>query len=340
LPFYFLLIFMRALVTGGGGFLGRAIVELLLGRGDRVRLFARHKYPDVEALGAEGLQGDIRNLDGLVQACMGVDAVFHTAALPGIWGDLKLYTAINLQGTRNVIEACKRRGVGRLVHTSSPSVVFAMKDECGINESTPFPKRWYNPYSQTKALAEEAVLLSQGQDGLLACALRPHLLWGPRDTQLLPRLIQRAKRRQLWIIGKGTNRVDLTYIDNAALAHVLACDALAPGRAAGEAYFISDDKPVLLWEWINTLLRALQIPPVTRRLPAPAAYGLGWFLEHVHTLLRKADEPRLTRFLARALSCSHYYDLSKARRDFHYQPVIGNEEGLRRTIKYFQESGF
>jgi len=329
---------LRALVTGGGGFLGRAIVERLLGRGDKVRFIARNKYPHLEALGAEGLQGDIRNPEDMVQACRGVEAVFHTAALPGIWGDLKLYTAINFQGTQNVLAACKRRGVGRLVYTGSSSVVFAMKDECGINESAPFPARWYNPYTQTKAQAEEAVLQANGKDGLLTCALRPHLLWGPRDTQLLPRLIQRARRRQLWIIGRGTNRVALTYIDNAALAHLLACDALVPTRCAGEAYFISDEKPVVLWEWVNALLRALEIPPVDKRLPVFAAYGLGWFMEGAHILLRKTTEPQFTRFLARTLSCSHYYDLNKAKRDFHYAPVISNEEGMRQTIKYLQNA--
>jgi nucleoside-diphosphate-sugar epimerase len=326
---------MKALVTGGGGFLGRAIVEMLLGRGDLVRFIARKKYPDVEALGAEGIQGDIRNLEDVLKACMGMDAVFHTAALPGIWGDIKLYTDINVFGTHNVIEACRRRGVIKLVYTSSPSVVFAMKDECGIDETTPFPQVWFNPYSETKACAEQAVLQSSGRDNLLCCALRPHLLWGPRDTQLLPRLIERARRRQLWIVGKGDNQVDLTYIDNAAMAHLLACDAMTANRVAGQVYFISDDKPVVLWEWINAFLEQLGIRPVTRRMPASVAYGLGWSLERVYRILKKQAEPRMTRFLAKALSCSHYYDISKAKRDFRYKATIGNEEGLRRAVEYF-----
>jgi len=329
---------MKALVTGGGGFLGRAIVEMLLGRGNQVRILARNDYPVIRALGAEAVQGDVRNLDDVLKACMGVDVVFHTAALPGIWGDMNLYFGVNVTGTQNVIAACKRRGVGKLIFTSSPSVVFDMKDECGIDERAPYPTKWYNPYSQTKALAEQAVLQSSGKDGLLACSLRPHLLWGPRDNQLLPRVIKRASKRRLRIIGKGANKVDLTFIENAALAHVFACDAMTTTRVAGQAYFVSDDNPVLLWEWINDFLKRLSIPPVHGRIPAPVAYGLGRCFEYFYEVFNKFDEPPMTRFLARALGCSHYYNIEKARRDFKYKPAINNEEGLVRTVEYFKSN--
>jgi 2-alkyl-3-oxoalkanoate reductase len=328
---------MKALVTGGGGFLGRAIVEMLLGRGDQVRILARQKYPQIEALGAEGVQGDIRNSDDVVKACMGMDAVFHTAALPGIWGDIKLYTDINVFGTHNVVEACKRRGISKLIYTSSPSVVFDMKDECGIDETTTYPATFFNPYSETKACAEQAVLQASGRDGLLCCAIRPHLIWGPRDNHLIPRIIQRARSGQLRIVGTGQNKVDLTYVDNAAMAHLLACDAMTQKRVAGEAYFISDDAPVMLWDWINALLGALKITRVTKRVPVKIAYGAGFMLEKFYGLLNKQDEPRMTRFLARALSCSHYYNVSKAKRDFQYRPIVGNDEGLRRTVAFFMQ---
>lgn len=327
---------MKALVTGGGGFLGRAIVEMLLGRGDQVRILSRKRYPVIEALGAEGTQGDIRNLDDVLKACMGMDAVFHTAALPGIWGDVREFVGINIDGTNNVLAACKRRGVGRMVYTSSPSVVFNMKDECGIDEKTPYPEHYYNPYSQTKALAEHAVLSSNGADGLLTCSLRPHLLWGPRDNHLIPRLLDRARRRKLRIIGKGHNKVDLTYIDNAARAHLLACDAMTGNRVAGEAYFISDDNPVVLWEWINVLLEKLEIKKVARHVPVSLAYGAGWCFEQAYDLFSKYDEPPMTRFLARALACSHYYNIEKAKRDFRYKPVVDNDEGVRRLVEYLK----
>ena len=326
---------MKALVTGGGGFLGRAIVEMLLGRGNSVRILARHDYPVIRALGAEAIQGDIRNLDDAVKACMGMDAVFHTAALPGIWGDINLYGSINILGTQNIIAACKRRGVPKLIFTSSPSVVFNMADENGIDERTPYPPAYFNPYSQTKAVAEQAVLQSSGKDGLLACALRPHLIWGPRDNHLLPRLIDRARRRKLRIVGTGQNKVDLTYIENAAMAHLLACDAMTAARVAGQAYFISDDNPVVLWDWINTFLERMSLPPVKKRVHARIAYGLGACFEKVYTLLNKNDEPPMTRFLARALACSHFYSIEKAKRDFKYKPPVGNDEGLKRSAEYF-----
>lgn len=327
---------MKALVTGGGGFLGRAIVEMLLGRGNHVRILARNDYPVIRALGAEAVQGDIRNLDDVLKACMGVDVVFHTAAIPGIWGDVNLYLGINVTGTQNVLAACKRRGVGKLIFTSSPSVVFDMKDECNVDERSPYPSTWYNPYSQTKALAEQAVLQSNGTDGLLTCSLRPHLIWGPRDNHLIPRLIERAQKRRLRIIGKGQNKVDLTYVENAALAHVFACDAMTSSRVAGQAYFISDDNPVVLWDWINDFLSRMALPPVKSRLPASLAYGIGRSFEYIYEVLNKLDEPPMTRFLARALGCSHYFNIEKAKRDFKYKPAISNEEGLRRTVEFFK----
>ena len=329
---------MKALVTGGGGFLGRAIVEMLLNRGDQVRIFARQKYPQVEAYGAEGMQGDVRSLDDLVNACRGMDVVFHTAALPGIWGDPEVFHGINVKGTENVIGACKRCGVGKLIYTSSPSVVFDMKDECGIDERTPYPEIWFNPYSQTKAQAEQIVLKASGHDGLLSCSIRPHLLWGPRDNQLLPRLIDRARRRRLSIIGKGENKVDLTYIENAAMAHLLACDAMTSKRVSGQAYFISDDNPVILWDWINALLEKLEIKKIRRHIPVRLAYGLGYCFEGLYHLIGKYDEPLMTRFLAKALSCSHYYDISKAKRDFGYRAIVDNDEGVRRTVEYLKKA--
>jgi nucleoside-diphosphate-sugar epimerase len=327
---------MKVLVTGGGGFLGRAIVERLLGRGDTVRFIARNRYRDIEKLGAEGIQGDIRNLDDVMKAAMGCEACFHTAALPGIWGDLKLYTDINVYGTHHVLEACRRRGVSKLVYTSSPSVVFDMKDENGVDEKAPYPQVFFNPYSETKACAEQAVIAASGKDGLLTTSLRPHLLWGPKDNHLIPRLIARARKRKLKIVGKGLNKVDLTYIDNAAMAHLLACDAMQKNRVSGNIYFISDDNPVMLWDWINTLLKQLELRPVKKRVPVKMAYAIGWTFEKIYRTLKKNDEPPMTRFLAMALSCSHYYNIGRAKRDFRYQPIVSNDEGVKRTVEWLK----
>jgi nucleoside-diphosphate-sugar epimerase len=266
---------------------------------------------------------------------MGRDAVFHTAALPGIWGDIRTYSEINITGTSNILVGCKRRGVPKLIYTSSPSVVFDMKDECGIDESTPYPRQYFNPYSHTKAIAEQEVLTQNNADGVLTCAIRPHLIWGPRDNHLIPRILDQARRRKLRIVGKGENKVDLTYIDNAAMAHLLAADAMQANRVAGKAYFVSDDNPVVLWDWINALLEQMKLPKVRGHIPAGLAFGIGRCLEKIYETFNKQSEPRMTRFLARALSCSHYYNISNAKRDFGYKPVIKNDEGVSRTVDYF-----
>jgi len=327
---------MKALVSGGGGFLGRMIVELLISRGDRVRVLGRNRYPELEELGAECVQGDIRNSNDCANACMGMETVFHVAALAGIWGDRKVFQAINVLGTRNIIEGCKRRGVPKLIYTSSPSVVFDMKDECGITEKTPYPKKFFNIYSQTKAEAEKMVLNSSGRDGLFATALRPHLIWGPRDNHLLPRLIQRHQDGKLRIVGDGKNKVDLTYVDNAAIAHLMAADAMSAKRVSGEAYFISDGAPVVLWDWVGTFFGRLGIPKVEKRVSAGLAYSVGSCYELAYWIRRKREEPPMTRFLAKALSCSHFYDINKSRRDFGFRPVVKNEDGLDRTVAYFK----
>ncbi len=191
-------------------------------------------------------------------------------------------------------------------------------------------------YSKTKALAEQTVLQSSGKDGLLACALRPHLIWGPRDNHLLPRLIQRARENKLRIVGRGANKVDLTYVDNAASAHLLACDAMSAKRVSGEAYFISDGAPVVLWDWINSFLKQMNVAPAEKRVSTSVAYFAGLCFEEAYWLARKLDEPPMTRFLAKALSCSHYYDILKSKRDFGYRPVVGNADGVARAVGWFK----
>ena len=246
---------MLALVTGGGGFLGRAIVELLLARGVQVRILGRGYYPDLAESGVETQRGDVRNLQAVNTACLGADVVFHTAALAGIWGRWADYYETNIVGTRHVIQACLEQRVPKLVYTSSPSVTFDGRDQAGIDESAPYAQRWLAHYPHSKALAEQAVLASHGKRGLASCALRPHLIWGPRDTHLIPRLLQRARAGRLRQVGDGTNLIDHIYVHNAAEAHVLAADALSDSAPpGGKAYFISQGQPVNCWQWINELL--------------------------------------------------------------------------------------
>lgn len=320
---------MHCLVTGATGFLGQYLVEQLVARGDRVRAFCRRVRPELDALGAEIVLGDVRDAEATAAACQEIDVVFHTAAVAGIWGPWKTYYETNTLGTRHVLAGCFRHGVQKLIYTSSPSVTFGGHDQCGIDETAPYAKHWLCHYPHTKALAEQAVLGANGRQGLLTCALRPHLIWGPRDRQLVPRLIERARHNQLRRVGDGKNLIDTIYVENAALAHLQAADRLTPNSAvAGNAYFLSQGEPVNCWQWINDLLALAGLPPVDRSIPTAAAYWAGAALEAAHRLLRKNSEPRMTRFLALQLGKSHYFSIDRARRDFGYEPRICTAEGM------------
>ena len=212
------------LVTGGGGFLGGAIVRLLVARGDSVRSFSRSRYPRLDTMGVDQVQGDLADTQALQTACQGVDLVFHVAAKAGVWGPYDAFYQTNVVGTENIIRACRDNGVGRLIYTSSPSVVFDGRDMEGGDESLPYPDIYHTHYPRTKAMAERRV--RQAADGRLrTIALRPHLIWGPGDNHLVPRIIQRARR--LRQVGDGQNKVDTIYVDNAAHAHLLAAEKLA-----------------------------------------------------------------------------------------------------------------
>ncbi|MCA9231378.1 MAG: NAD-dependent epimerase/dehydratase family protein [Planctomycetales bacterium] len=346
---------MHALVTGGNGFLGRYIVEQLLARGDRVRSFGRSAQPELKSLGVEVVRGDIRDKHEITEACRGIDCVFHTAALAGIgmrWGD---FYETNLVGTKNVLTGCRIHAVDRLVYTSSPSVVFQGADQTGIDETTVYGIAWLAKhrchYSHSKALAESAVLTASRckdrvqpliadslsrTDWINACALRPHLIWGPRDAHLIPRLIARAKKGRLRQVGDGTNLVDMTYVENAARAHLQAADALIDAKSpvAGQAYFLSQGVPVNCWNWINDILELAELPPVKKSVSLQTAWRIGSLCEQVFRLLRLGGEPPMTRFLAAQLATSHWFDISAARRDFGYEPRIGTAEGMQRLWQW------
>lgn len=321
---------MKALVTGGGGFLGSAIVRLLLARGDDVRSFSRSAHPELTSLGVETCCGDLDDLDAVARAVAGCDLVFHVAAKAGVWGAYADFHRANVVGTQNVITACRQHGVRRLVYTSSPSVVFDGHDMEGVDESIPYPRRYHAPYPQTKAEAEILILRSNGSE-LATVALRPHLIWGPEDNHLVPRILARGRQGALRRIGDRPCLVDTIYIDNAAAAHLLAADALAIGsQVAGRAYFLSQGEPLPLWEMVNRILAAGGLPPVTRTISPRLAYGIGWALESSYSLLRIRSEPRMTRFVARELATAHWFDISAARRDFGYVPVVSIDAGMER----------
>lgn len=326
---------MHALVTGGGGFLGLYIVEQLVARGDKVRVLCRGTYPRLKELDVECISADVRDSAAVAKACAGVDTVFHAAAVAGVWGPWEHYHSINTLGTENVIAACREQGVARLVYTSSPSVIYDGNDHVGANESLPYPKTYLCHYPHTKALAERAVLAANGVAGLATTSLRPHLIWGPRDNHLIPRLIARAKSGRLRRVGTGQNLISMSYVENAAHAHLLAADRLAQGPQAGsppagQAYFINEPEPVNLWAWIDKLLGLAGLPPVRKTISSRAAYAIGGLLETFYSATRLSGEPLMTRFVAQQLGGTHCYDTSKATRDFGYAPLATVEEGLRR----------
>jgi nucleoside-diphosphate-sugar epimerase len=321
---------MFALVTGGGGFLGQYIVKQLLARGDRVRSLARGDYPELKRAGVECVRADLRDRQATRSACAGVDVVFHTAAVAGIWGPWKHYYDINVAGTRNILDGCREHSVARLVFTSSPSVTFDGSPQEGVDETAPYPARWLCHYQHTKALAEQEVLAANCL-ALSTCALRPHLVWGPGDPHLVPRLIARARAGSLRRVGDGKNLIDMVYVENAARAHLQIAAALAPGApVAGRTYFITQGEPVNCWQWIDEILALAGVAPLARSISLDAAWRIGAVLEGIHRVLLIEREPRMTRFLAAQLGTSHFFDIRRARRDFHYELAISTAEGMRR----------
>jgi nucleoside-diphosphate-sugar epimerase len=328
---------MNVAVTGGGGFVGRYVVEALLARGHEVLSLGRAPRPELESLGARALQADVRDTDALASAFRGRDAVVHAAAKTGVWGPRREFVEANVVGTKSVLEACRRAGVARLVFTSSPSVVFDGRDHVRAGPELGYARRHLCAYSETKAEAEREVLAAHGREGLATCALRPHLVFGPRDPHLVPRLVERARRGRLAVVGDGENEVTLCYAENAAWAHVLALEALEPGAAhAGRAWFVGQERAVRLWDWIGELCRRLDLPPPRRRVPLRVAYAVGAALEGVHSVLGLEREPAMTRFVALQLARSHSYDMEPARRAFGYREQVGDADAMERLVAWIR----
>jgi 2-alkyl-3-oxoalkanoate reductase len=320
---------MKVLVTGGGGFLGQVICRRLVERGDTVTSFARNRYPTLEAMGVTQVQGDLSSLDVVVDALAGIDAAIHTAALAAPWGKLEDFYQVNVVGTDNLLAACAIHGIGRLVYTSTPSVIHAHQDINNGNESLPYARHFLAHYPATKAVAERRVLRANSPE-LATCALRPHLIWGPGDPHLLPRIVARAKSGRLRLIGKPGKRIDVVHVENAALAHVLALDALKPGApCAGKAYFISQGEPILTEDMINRMLSAARVPMVIdKRIPYALAYMLGAVMEMAWGLLPLKDEPPMTRFIANQLATAHWFNINAAKQDLGYQPEFDIKTGM------------
>jgi len=329
---------MKVLVTGGTGFLGGVLCRMLRARGDSVVSLARSRSSALDRLGVTQFQGDVSALDKVVEASVGCDAVIHTAAKAGIWGSLAEFTNANVGGTLAVIGACELNGIRKLVYTSTPSVVHSGGDIEGGNESLPYASHFAAHYPSTKAAAERQVLEANGAR-LATVALRPHLIWGPGDHHLLPRILKRQQSGKLRFIGPS-KLVDTVYVDNAAEAHLNALDRLDIGAAcAGKAYFISQGQPIALDEMINKMLKACNRPPETRRVPVIMAKAAGMVFESTWSLTGRKDDPPMTRFLAEQLSTAHWFDISAAKRDLGYSPRVTLSEGLARLGEWWMREG-
>lgn len=322
---------MAVLVTGGGGFLGRHIVKRLQDRGAEVRVLGRRPYPDLSEQGVNCIQGDLTDEAIVKTACDGVDAVFHVAALAGVWGKRESYYQPNVIGTKNVLAACKACGVPKLVYTSTPSVVYGHDPIENGDEALPYPETYLTHYADTKSIAERSVLAASGTDGFAACSLRPHLIWGPGDTNLIPRIRARAQAGRLMQVGDGSNRISISYVENIADAHIHAYERLEAGSPlCGQAYFVNETEPVNCWGFIGDMLKALDCPPIRKKVSFRLAYAMGAIFETVYKLLGKQEEPLMTRFLALQLATSHWFNTAKAQRDLEWSPVVPVEEGLQR----------
>jgi nucleoside-diphosphate-sugar epimerase len=324
------------LVTGGAGFLGGAIVDRLLDRGLSVRSFSRGDYPELRARGVETFRGDLGDAAAVEAAVEGCEAVFHVSAQIGAWGRYQDFYRTNVEGTLHILSACQAHGVKRLIYTSTPSVVHAGGDIEGADETLPYSSHFDTHYPKTKAIAERAVLEANSSE-LSTVALRPHLIWGPGDNQLIPRLVERSRSGRIALVGDGSKQVDGVYIDNAADAHINAFDAIESGApCGGKAYFITNDAPLPISELMNGILAAAGEPPIRRHVPAGLAVAIGGMLEGVWWVFRLGGEPPMTRFVARQLSTAHWYDISAARRDLGYEPRVTTREGLKRLAEHLR----
>ena len=326
---------MQSLVTGGGGFLGGAIVRRLMDHGDSVRTLQRGLYPELVSLGVECIRGDIANAEIVDRAVAGCDRVFHVAAKVEMWGPREPFRLANVVGTENILMAMHRHGVGKLIFTSSPSVVHGGDDIEGADESLPYPDHYEAAYPETQAEAERLVLAANSPK-LSTIALRPHLIWGPGDTALVPTIVERARAGQLRLVGDGSNLIDTIYIDNAVDAHLLAAERLAPeSDCAGRAYFITNDDPRPIREIINGFVTAAGLEPIEKTISLKAAVVVGWVFESIHRLLPFTGDPRMTPFVARNFASAHWYDISAAKRDLGYKPRVSFDEGMDRLKEWF-----
>jgi nucleoside-diphosphate-sugar epimerase len=342
---------MRVLVTGATSLLGGSIARALAERGDEVVCLQRRPMSSAATVSAAAgsatdaagatvgsiteVLGDVRDLVTVARAAEGCDGVIHLAAKVGVVGEWEEYRSINVDGTAAVLEAVRRAGVGRLVHVSSPSVAHGGEPITGDAAEAPVLGRRRAWYPESKAIAEQLVLDAE-LPGIGVVVVRPHLVWGPGDTQLVGRIVERARTGRLALVGSGAALVDTLYLDNAVDGHLAALDAVAPGAACDRrAYVLTNAEPRPIRELVAGICAAAGVPFAPRTVAPPVARAAGSLVERVWPLLRRDDEPPLTRFLAEQLGTAHWFDPEPARRDLGYIPRVSVDEGLARLAAWF-----
>jgi nucleoside-diphosphate-sugar epimerase len=310
--------------------LGRATATALVERGDEVTVLQRRPagLPGREVL------GDVADPAVVARAVDGQDAVLHLAAKVDVTGPWAEYVRANIEGTRTVVDACRRAGVGRLVHVSSPSVAHGGSALVGVGAGPADPAGARGHYSRSKAVAEGAALAADSA-ALAVLVVRPHLVWGPGDTQLVQRIVERARAGRLPVIGSGAALIDTTYVDNAADALVAAVDACGPVH--GEALVVSNGEPRPVAEVIARLCRAAGVPGPRRRVPFPLAWAAGAAVEGVWTATQRRDTPPLTRFLAEQLATAHWFDQRRTREELRWSPRVPLAEGFARLAASYAD---
>ncbi len=323
---------MKILITGGGGFLGSEICKQLMLEGHVVISLQRSRSPNLDKMGVQQVLADLSKRDVLFQALSNigkVDAVFHTAAKAGIWGSYESYYLANVTATENILEWVKNNKIKYFVYTSTPSAVFSNKAIENADESQPYPDVFLTAYGETKAKAEMLVLQAHSETTQVI-GLRPHLVFGPGDPHLIPRIIDRAKKQRLMQVGNGQNLVDVIHVTNAAYAHICALNyLLEDSQNGGKVYFIGQERPVPLWWFIRKVIELKNLPPIRHSISLGVAYTLGLIMEGVFKLIPWLGEPPMTRFVAMHLGTSHYFNQSAAINDLGYRPKITVEDGLR-----------
>jgi len=326
---------VRVLVTGATSLLARRTAEALAIRGDHVVCFQRHTAVFEPGVEVAQVLGDVRDADAVARAVAGCDAVLHAAAKVGVVGGWEEYRSINVDGTANVVGAARRAGVSRFVHVSTPSVAHGGAAIVGAGASAPIVGRRRAWYPESKAIAEQQVLAASSAD-LPIVVVRPHLVWGPGDTQLVGRIVERARAGRLALVGDGAALVDTTYIDNAASALVAALDAIGPSAAClGRAYVIANGEPRPIRELIAGICRAAGVAVTPREVPRRLAVAAGGAVEAAWRLRRTTAEPPMTRFLAEQLGTAHWFDPRPARDDLGWTATVTIDEGLVRLADWY-----